>query len=49
MKKSILDYMPKTKALMEETKNLPTLEQRIEALEQLMLDQILAEEDAENV
>jgi hypothetical protein len=45
----ILDYMPNTKALIEATKNQPSLEERIEALEQAMLDQILAEEDTENV
>lgn len=49
MKKSILDYMPITKALMENAKNKPTLEQRVEALETAMLEQILSEEEENNV
>jgi hypothetical protein len=45
----ILDYMPNTKALIEAAKNQPSLEERIEALEQVMLEQILAEEVEEDV
>ena len=46
---NILDDMPEVKALIEKKKNIPSFEKRLEALEQLMLDQILAEEDTENV
>jgi hypothetical protein len=45
MKKSLLDYMPKTKKILEERKNnpKPTIEDRVEALELVMLEQIMEE------
>lgn len=46
---SVLDDMPEVKALIEKKKIAPSFEERLEALEQLMLDQILIEEDTENV
>ena len=47
MEKSILDYMPNTKALIENAKNKPTIEQRVEALELAMLEQLMG--DVEDV
>lgn len=38
---NILDYMPNTKALIEEVKNKPTIEDRVEALESIILEQLM--------
>ena len=49
MKKNILDYFPKTKVLIEAAKDnkKPTIEERVEALEMAMLEQIM--EGVQNV
>jgi hypothetical protein len=38
--KSFLKYLPKTKELLDKAKNKPTIEDRVEALELAMLEQI---------
>ena len=43
MKKGLIDYMPNTKKILEGNKNnpKPTLEERVEAVEQALLHQLL--------
>jgi hypothetical protein len=41
MIKTLLDFCPKTKEIIEKKKNKPTTEERLAALEAAMLEQIL--------